>query len=409
MEKIYLQEKLEMGSEAKIVSPFWKKNKKIKKIFLILGMSRTCFVGGAVRNAILNIESDDIDLAAKIEPAIIKQILKKHKIKFNDFSKGHGTITIFLKSLKIEITSLRRDINTYGRKADIKYTDSFYEDSCRRDFTLNSIYADFNGKLFDPHDGLTDFRNNMIKFIGVPVSRIEEDNLRIIRYFRFVARYTNNIKNIHKQSLLACADNAYLIKKVAKERIQNEFSKILLSEHASFALFLMKKYKILSYICSDFNNISSSRIKDIDHLRKDIASRLSYLVLISKACIYNIKTELRISNSLIAEVKKLSERGNIPNTKNKILFSLYNYERDTAIKKYELTCQFKKIKISKKVLAQFLNLDVPVFPIKGKDIIENFNFERKHVGNILKKVEKWWVGKNFIPDKKKCLNMVEKL
>ncbi|MBT5955924.1 MAG: CCA tRNA nucleotidyltransferase, partial [Candidatus Marinimicrobia bacterium] len=161
--------------------PFWRKDAFVEDLFNIFGLDNIKLVGGAVRNAIRKKVTNDLDLAVNIEPEKVKEILKKNKVKFYDVSKGHGTISLISKLNKIEITCLRKDIKTYGRKAKVKFTKSFELDSERRDFTINAIYSNLDGDIYDPHDGYKDLKKNIIKFIGIPEKRIIEDRLRLLR------------------------------------------------------------------------------------------------------------------------------------------------------------------------------------------------------------------------------------
>ena len=192
------------------------------KLFNIFGEEIYKLVGGAVR-ALNNEKTNDLDFAINMKPKLVKEKLEQNGIKFKDKSKGHGTISIFSKDFIIEITSLRKDIKTFGRKAKVGFINSFKEDATRRDFTINSIYSDFEGNLFDPLDDLKDFKKNKVMFIGNPVNRIKEDNLRLLRYFRFVGTYNSNEQQLHLESLNACLENFSKIQTLSKERVQIEF------------------------------------------------------------------------------------------------------------------------------------------------------------------------------------------
>ncbi len=143
-------------------------------------------VGGCVRNTILDIDNKDIDCAINEEPDTVVKILKKNNIKFKDFAKQYGLITAFIKNQKFEITSLRKDFNQQGRKTDIEFTKDWEEDAKRRDFTLNALYLDSKGRLIDYFNGLKDLNDKKVKFIGDIENSINEDYLRILRYYRFL-------------------------------------------------------------------------------------------------------------------------------------------------------------------------------------------------------------------------------
>ena len=186
------------------------------------------FVGGCVRKYLNGNEIDDIDIATTLTPAQIKEKFKDTKFNVIDTGIKHGTVTLVSNKLKLELTTLRKDIKTDGRHAEIEYTDSWKEDSCRRDFTINAIYLDINGKIFDPQSGKKDLKEHKIRFIGDPYSRIEEDYLRIIRFIRFSLEYESEIDQI---TIEAIKLNLNGIKKISKERILTELFKILCTKN----------------------------------------------------------------------------------------------------------------------------------------------------------------------------------
>ncbi len=174
----------------KKIFPFYR-NKKLKFVFKKLKIdfpnqaNTAMFVGGCVRKHLLNEEIDDIDIATSLTTDEVKEKFKDTEFNIVDSGLKHGTITLISDKLKLELTTLRKDIKTDGRHAEIEYTNNWHEDSARRDFTINAIYLDINGKLFDPQSGIADLKKRIVKFIGDPQKRIEEDYLRIIRFIRF--------------------------------------------------------------------------------------------------------------------------------------------------------------------------------------------------------------------------------
>jgi len=163
-----------------------KNSTKILKIFQSISShnewSEVRYVGGCVRKILNNENYDDIDLATNLDPHQIKECLIANNIKFFETGIKHGTITATIEKQNFEITSLRKDIATDGRHAEVLFTKDWNEDSGRRDFTINSIYADIDGNIFDPNDGANDLKNGIVRFIGNPEKRIKEDYLRILRY-----------------------------------------------------------------------------------------------------------------------------------------------------------------------------------------------------------------------------------
>jgi len=188
--------------------------------------SKVKFVGGCVRKAILGENIDDIDLATSLKPEEVKIKLLRNNVKVFDTGILHGTITAAINEKKFEITTLRRDVATDGRHASVKFTQNWAEDSLRRDFTINAIYADIEGRIFDPLNGISNLQNGIIKFIGIADERIQEDYLRILRYFRFFIQYS---KVDHDQNVIKSIKN-YIngLNIISNERIISELKKILI-------------------------------------------------------------------------------------------------------------------------------------------------------------------------------------
>jgi len=209
--------------------PFYK-NEDLKFIFKKLqdGVPKeevaARFVGGCVRKYLSNEKIDDIDIATILTTDQIREKFKDTNLKIVDTGIKHGTVTLVSEKHKVELTTLRKDIKTDGRHAEVEYTDDWKQDSERRDFTINAIYLDINGKIFDPQMGKADLKNKIVKFIGDPQKRIEEDYLRIIRFIRFKIMYDITVEPTTSNTIKQNLDG---IKKISKERILIELLKIL--------------------------------------------------------------------------------------------------------------------------------------------------------------------------------------
>ena len=171
-----------------------------KSIFSILDnqnkSNKLKFVGGCVRKLLNKEMVNDIDIATSLTPSELKNILIEKKVFFIETGIAHGTITVVINKIKFEITTLRKDVSTNGRHAKVEFISDWETDAKRRDFTINAIYADLEGEIYDPLDGLTDLKNGIVKFIGDPNKRIKEDYLRILRYFRFYTQYSKHKHDI---------------------------------------------------------------------------------------------------------------------------------------------------------------------------------------------------------------------
>ena len=207
--------------------PFYK-NKEIKIVFKKLQENSSdkseiaMFVGGCVRKYLTGKKIDDIDIATILTTDQIKEKFENTKFRIIDSGIKHGTVTLISEKLKLEITTLRKDKETDGRHAEIEYTNNWQEDSNRRDFTINAIYLNSNGKIFDPQSGMSDLKNNNVKFIGDPNKRINEDYLRIIRFIRFSIEYKCKPEKTTIDSIKVNLDG---IKNISKERILIELLK----------------------------------------------------------------------------------------------------------------------------------------------------------------------------------------
>ena len=233
----------------------WLFKKDIQKIFEIF-LSKTSefyVVGGSVRNSILSMTITDVDFATDLIPEKIIEIAKENNIKYIPLSLRHGTILIILNNKKYHVSSFRKDVLCDGRHALVKFTKNILEDAFRRDFTINSLYLTKDGNLIDPLNIIKDVQNRKIKFIGNPDLRIKEDYLRILRFFRFSEYYSKDNESFDEDSLNACKKNRKGLLKISKERIFEEFKKIILSQNIFRVLNEMHKIRVLEIIISDYD------------------------------------------------------------------------------------------------------------------------------------------------------------
>ncbi len=398
-----------MKNKKKKILPFWKKNKLVLELFNIFGEKNIKLVGGAVRVALNNEITKDLDFAINMKPDLVKKKLEKYHIKFKDKSKGHGTISIFSKDYVIEITSLREDIKTFGRKAKVGFIDSFEKDAKRRDFTINSMYSDFEGNLFDPFNGVDDLEQNKIKFIGSPINRIKEDYLRLLRYFRFVGTYTSNNQQLHLKSLSACVANFPKIKALSKERVQVEFNKLLLSKNVSFVFLILKKNNLLNFLIDGLQKISNKSINSLNELPKATIIRIAYLIKETEIKIIDLNKNIKISNSNLVKLKKILSIKGLIKSENQAKINKYYYGEEVAIINYKLNQFINKKKINTEVLKILKTWIVPKLPINGNDVIKYKKVNGKEIGIVLSKMEKWWVKNHFLPVRRDCLNKLKSL
>ena len=386
-----------------------KKKYEIKKIFNIfsndLNNCQIRFIGGCVRKALSNENIDDIDLAVDLTPEEVKLILKNNNIKFFETGIEHGTITAKINNEKLEITSLRRDIKSYGRHADVEFTKKWYEDAARRDFSINCIYADLEGNLYDPFEGKKDLKNGKIKFIGNAENRIREDYLRVLRYMRFFLDYSNQPHDLDIQKKIL--KNITGINKISKERLLNELEKIFKSKNI-FKInddeFLVK---ILNLVFPELKNIHLlEKLNDqaLEILQsKDFLFWLSILIIDETDNTDYFLYKYKLSNNDKKRIKFLYQ--NYPKLSDNNFFSEKNFHKLVYYNDKSLVIDLIdfKICVSKKDITKMIKLknsiietNKPIFPIKAKNLIEEYNLkEGKELGTKLKKIEDIWVQNNF--------------
>ena len=393
----------------------WQNDKNIKYIFNILKKENeeTRFIGGCLRNLILNKKSDDIDLATTLLPNEVLKRLTEKKIKVIKSGISHGTVIAILNSKKIEITTLREDIKTDGRHAEVQFTNDWVVDSNRRDFTINSLSCNFNGNLFDYHNGLEDLKNGNIKFIGNAEERIREDFLRILRFFRFYSLYGKT--KINKSYIKIFKKTSSNIKKLSSERISSEFKKILISNNSYEVLNLMKITKVLKNVI--FESSDLKRLKNLDLiplLNKKVDFSIALSIIIKEKNLLKILKKLNLSNIEKQKVRNIisyQKRINFKEIENNIYKYIYTYGKDLFIGL--LIYDFVKYPIKNKInrYENLLNLvknsKVPKFPLAGKDVIKLGVKTGPAVGKILKSIEKWWLDNKTKPLRKDCLKKLK--
>ena len=387
--------------------PFYK-NKELRFILKRLEEGYTedktvvRFVGGCVRKYLSGEKIDDIDAATILTTDQIKEKLKNTDLKIIDTGIKHGTVTVLSDTKKIELTTLRKDVKTDGRHAEIEYTDDWQLDSERRDFTINAIYMDINGKIFDPQNGIGDLKNKNVKFIGDPQKRIEEDYLRIIRFIRFKVMYNFQVE---KTTIEAIKHNLTGIKKISKERILDELLKIL--ELESFLKINENDHlkEIFLMIFPEFLYLNRlERLKKIckySDIHKDLL--LAVLLIDDKNNDEYFSHKYNVSSKIRETLKKLSSNL-IEVKKNKNFFdkdlirNVYFYGKEHLINLNIINFSINpKIKIDEfsKILNLVLKSNVPKLHVNGDYLKRNGMKEGESLGKVLKKIESEWVNNNF--------------
>ncbi len=411
LKKIFQNKKISRDKDLKFQD--LKNNKGVYKIFGAINnyneTSEIRYVGGCVRKILNDEKTDDIDLATNLTPDQVKQCLDKNQIKFFETGIEHGTITAVIDDQNFEITTLRKDVKTDGRHAVVEYTTNWKEDSLRRDFSINSIYSDLDGNLYDPNSGHKDLNVGIIKFIGDPETRIKEDYLRIIRYLRFYTEYSKidheiNIIKIIKKNIEGLG-------KISKERQFNELKKILKLDNflklfknkTSCELFSLifpqlKNFKKLSKLSKPQEKILKNKSLNfvISFLVIDETDNSDYFVYK-----YNLPNELKDkinflkNNSLNKDSTKIFNK--------KYLQKIFYYEgKSSTIDLIDFNLLYlKQSKKLSELKTYFEKLDTQEFPIKAQLLINDYGLkEGRELGQKLKNLEMKWIENNFNLSKK---------
>jgi len=394
------------------------KTTKVSDLFKVISnyndLSEIRYVGGCVRKILNNEKFDDIDLATNLKPDEVKECLKNNNIDFFETGIDHGTITARIEEKNFEITSLRKDVSTDGRHAVVEFTNEWTEDALRRDFTINSIYADKEGNLFDPNDGVKDLENGKIEFIGDPEKRVKEDYLRILRYVRFFLNYSKqehklNVKKIIKQNISG-------IVKLSKERLIDELKKLVISNGfinigndefcKEIVLLIFPQVKNIDI----FKKLNKNYKSEI--LKKDFIFLLSLLIIDETDSTEFFLYKFNMSNEAKTRINFLKEiydksNDNYTFSKNN-LQKIYYFQGKSYLLDVIDFQLFRSNKKNNKLIElkkHFEQLEKPLFPIKAKIIMEKYNLkEGKELGHKLKYLENLWVENSFNISEKEVEN-----
>ena len=372
--------------------------------------SEVRYVGGCIRKIIKKEEVDDIDLATNLIPTEVCDALKKNNINFYETGIDHGTITAIIGDQKYEITTLRKDVSTDGRHAKVEFTLDWKEDSNRRDFSINAIYSDKDGNLFDPHNGKKDLENGTVKFIGNPEERIQEDYLRILRYLRFFLNYSNNKHEI--EIFKTIKRNIGGISKLSSERLVEEFKKLTKSD-GFIKLFKDKEsLELIEIIFPQLKNLQS--FKKLNSYAQKNLSKIDFILLISLLIIDGTDNadyflyKFKISNKDQKRIKFVDnfykQKVNINYFTEKNLNKIFYFNGNQAVTdiiSFKLFISKKLEKKLVKLLDFYNNKTLPTLPVGANILMSKYNIpEGKVLGNKLKMIEEIWVQNGFqISDK----------
>ena len=374
------------------------------------------FVGGCVRDALLARPIADIDIATPARPDEIIAALEKAGIKPVLTGIEHGTITAVVNNpappRHFEITTLRRDVETYGRRARVAFDADWLQDAARRDFTINAIYLDMDGTLHDPVGGIADLEAHRVRFVGEPERRIAEDVLRVLRYYRFEARFGNGSGDAAARA--ACRDAVPLLPKLSAERVAQEMSRLLAVPDPVPALRMMTEDGVLAAILPEATRLDRlQRLLAFEPQPPDPLRRLAALIDVDLAGAIAIAERLRLSNEQrdrfaeLAPPWPLDPADNDRGQRHAIYRLGSERYRDLALlstadgKLNETRCR--------ELLALAASWPPPRFPLKGRDVTALGIPSGKRVGELLAAVKKWWEEGDFSADRAACLQRLKEM
>ena len=386
---------------------------------LSAGGAQARFVGGSVRDALLgrriprSSPRTDIDIATPAPPERVIVLLEKHGIKVVPTGLAHGTVTAIAGTppRHFEITTLRRDIETYGRRARVAFDADWAADAARRDFTINAIFLDPDGTVHDPVGGLADLRARRVRFVGDPATRIAEDVLRILRYYRFEARFGAGLGD--PQARAACRAMARLLPNLSAERVTQELVKLLETSDPVAALRMMAEDGVLSVVLPEAHRLDRLRHMIAIEPEPDPLRRLAALIEVDGAGAIALAERLHFSNAWrdrlhgLAPPWAIDPRADMAAQRRALYRLGAERYRDIALL---LAAQGA---MSRDRLAELLGLarpwTPPVFPLAGRDVTGLGVAPGPEVGRLLSAVHDWWETGDFTADRAACLVYLQAL
>ncbi|PZO74771.1 MAG: polynucleotide adenylyltransferase [Sphingomonas taxi] len=377
----------------------WRDRDGLEALTKVLGATEgeSRFVGGAVRDTLLGIDVADVDIATRLPPQDVIERFQDARIKAVPTGLAHGTITAVTPAGPVEVTTLRRDVSTDGRHAIIAYTDDWREDAARRDFTMNALYADpATGEIFDYFGGLDDLAARRVRFIGDPLQRIAEDHLRILRFFRFHARFGTTID---EAGLNACTARANDLMALSRERVASEVLKLLVAANAVPVVALMVERGIFRAVLPEIDAAGAERLALLAEretaagIAPDPIRRLS--MTIAPAAAEAVGARLKLSNT---DRKRLIAATAGPGTEGPQALAY----------RAGMTVAIDRLLIAGEDVSPIKDWTPPSFPFSGGALVERGLRKGPDVAAMLRQVETQWIAEGF-PDAERVAAIADQM
>ncbi|UNF39270.1 CCA tRNA nucleotidyltransferase [Bartonella krasnovii] len=405
----------------------WLQQSDIQTLLRILSLEgeEARIVGGAVRNQLLRQPISDIDIATTCLPQQIITRVEEAGFKAIPTGVAFGTITVVAHSCSYEVTTLRSDIETDGRHAKVVFGRDWKKDAERRDFTINALYCDAAGNLYDDVGGLSDIASRTVRFIGVAENRISEDYLRILRFFRFYAWYGAGRPDV--EGLRACVRLKHGLEKLSSERIWAEMKKLLLASDPTRALLWMRQSRILSLIFPETEKWGIDAIHALVKTEQalgwkiDPLLRLESLLPPNPVHLHEMAKRLRLSHKETTRLKEWAELEIISQncSAHFVQKLIYFHGRQPVLDQLSLSVAASHVDTLEKSAAlqkkeNYLKLyqlvqewQIPTFPINGNDLIKKGFSKGILLGQKLKELEMIWIESGFLMDRHALLEQID--
>lgn len=365
----------------------WMHREDIAGLVAALGHDNVRYVGGAVRDTLLGLPVKDIDMATVLHPQAVIERLTAAGIRSVPTGIEHGTVTAVLPGGPVEITTLRHDVSTYGRRATVAFAQDWREDAARRDFTINALYADpLTGEIFDWFGGREDLEHRRVRFIGDARQRIREDHLRILRYFRFQARFGGSPADEEAES--ACAELAATLKGLSRERVGMETINLLGLPDPAPTVRRMAELGVLAVILPEADPETLAALVAAETAQghaPDPVRRLAALLPAQPALAEQVAARFRLSAAHKKRLSLAAARDGAPGDARALAYRL---GRESAL---------DRLLIAGVDAAALNDWDIPQLPLKGGQIVARGTAAGPEVARILQEVKDAWIEEGF-PD-----------
>ncbi|WP_026617954.1 CCA tRNA nucleotidyltransferase [Ensifer aridi] len=407
----------------------WFQAPPLRRVFELLNGDggEVRIVGGAVRNSLLGLPAGDVDLATTWHPEEVAGRAKAAGIKVVPTGIDHGTVTLVIDGIPYEVTTLRRDVTTDGRRAEVAFGSGWKEDAERRDFTINALYVNSEGEVFDYVGGLADIESRTLRFIGNAAERVAEDYLRILRFFRFFAHYGSGRPDA--EGLKACAQARAKLSTLSAERVWGETKKLLSAEDPGRALLWMRQAGVLGEILPETEKWGIDAIPGLVAAERSFSwrpeplLRLAAIVPPDAERLEAMASRLRLSKAEGAYFERFARAPAIAATLPDAAFDreLYRHGKDGIIARLKLSLAAARRKSEtdpaflaetasfQRLLARAEKWQRPVFPLSGVDVLKAGVPAGPKIGELLAELENFWIERNFNVDRATLVARLESL